>query len=119
MAGDIYSRGESYDDQMPLLLAMFREFQDASKKKPDGVLNKQKVQITNRLLNSIFSILEGEPNRTFLDTLNEDDLPQNSDVVLMLGQAVAAMEAFQKKYYRRRKEGIGKSWQQIEYGTTE
>jgi hypothetical protein len=35
---------------MPLLAAMFREFQEASKKKPDAVLNKRKVQIVNRLL---------------------------------------------------------------------
>lgn len=96
----IESRGAVHDDLMPLLQAMFREFQDASKKKPDGVLNKQKVLIANRLLESVLSILEGEPTRAYLDSLNEDDLPQNSDVLLILGQTVAAMEAFHKKYFR-------------------
>jgi hypothetical protein len=38
-------------------------------------------------------------NRDYLDELNEDDLPQNSDVVLILSQTVAAMNAFQARYY--------------------
>ena len=36
-------KGEKYDSLMPLLEAMFREFQDSAKEKPDGVLNKRKV----------------------------------------------------------------------------
>ena len=84
---------------MPLLEAMFREFQDASKKKPDAVLNKKKVEIVNRLLVDVFTILDGEPTRNYVDLLDEDDLPQNSDVVLILGQSVAAIEAFRNKYY--------------------
>jgi hypothetical protein len=35
----------------------------------------------------------------FLDLLNEDDVPQLSDVTLILSQYVAAMEAFKRKYY--------------------
>ncbi len=96
----VKARGARHDELMPLLAAMFREFQEAGKKKPDGVLNKKKVQIVNRLLESVFEILDGEVSRNYLDLLDEDDLPQNSDVVLMLGQTVAAMEAFHKKNYR-------------------
>lgn len=99
---DIELRGAKHDDLMPMLTAMFREFQDASKKKPDGVLNAQKVRIVNRLLTEVLLIVDGEPTRAFLDLLNEDDLPQNSDVALILGQVVAAMEAFHKKYFRYR-----------------
>ncbi len=94
-------KAAKHDDLMPLLKAMFREFQDLSKKKPDGALNKRKVEIVNRLLHDVLEILEGEFTRAFLDLLDEDDLPQNSDVVLILSQVVAAMEAFQAKYYRR------------------
>jgi hypothetical protein len=89
-----------HDDLMPLLAAMFREFQDASKKKPDGVLNKRKVEIVNRLLQDVFTVVEGESTRVYLDLLDEDELPQNSDVVLILGQALAAMEGFKEKYHR-------------------
>ena len=92
-------KGSKHDDLMPLLTAMFREFQDAAKKKPDGALNKRKVEIVNRLLREILTVVDGEATRAYLDLLDEDDLPQNSDVVLILGQAVAAMEAFKEKYY--------------------
>jgi hypothetical protein len=65
-----------------------------------GVLNKRKVEIVNRLLTDVFAILDGETTRTYLDRLDEDELPQNSDVVLILGQTLAAMKAFRHKYYR-------------------
>src|SRR5450759_3950612 len=91
-------KAAKHDDLMPLLAAMFREFQDASKKKPDAVLNKRKVEIVNRLLRGVHSVVEGEPTSPYLDLLDEDDMPQYSDVVLILGQTVAAMEAFKKKY---------------------
>lgn len=92
-------KSAKHDDLMPLLAAMFREFQDAAKKKPDAVLNKRKVEIVNRLLRDIMSVVEGEATRAYLDLLDEDDLPQNSDVVLILGQAAAAMASFKHKYY--------------------
>ncbi|MSP74702.1 MAG: hypothetical protein EXR12_01060 [Rhodospirillaceae bacterium] len=85
---------------MPLLSAMFLEFQEAAKKKPDGVLNKRKVEIVNRLLVDVLTIVDGEPSRAYLDKLDEDDVPQNGDVTLMLGQTVAAMKAFREKYHR-------------------
>ena len=93
-------KAEKYGSLMPLLAAMFKEFQELSKKKPDGALNKRKVEIVNRLLRDIHGILEGESTSAYLDLLDEDDLPQNSDVVLILGQTVVAMGTFREKYYR-------------------
>jgi hypothetical protein len=84
---------------MPLLTAMFREFQEASKRKPDGLLNVRKIAIVNRLLKDVFCILDAEPSRAYLDLLDEDAVPQNGDVALMLGQTVAAMDAFKEKYF--------------------
>ncbi len=84
---------------MPLLRAMFDEFKELSKKKPDAVLNKRKVELVNRLLKDVLAILEDEPSRPYLDLLDEDDLPQNSDVLLMLSQFVAAMSAFHDRYF--------------------
>jgi hypothetical protein len=75
----VSDKGASHDSLMPLLAAMFREFQDASKKKADAVLNKRKVEIVNRLLVDVFKILDGEPNRNYVDLLDENDLPQNGD----------------------------------------
>ena len=105
MRRDQYSRdfttqekAEKHDNLMPLVQSMFREFQELSKKKPDGPLNKRKVEIVNRLLRDIHQILDEEPTREYLDLLDEDDLPQNSDVNLILSQTVAAMTTFREKY---------------------
>jgi hypothetical protein len=117
MARDKYSTAftthelaEKHDVLMPLLLAMFREFQDATKKKPDAVLNKRRVDIVNRLLRDVFVVLNGEKSRTYLDLLDEDDLPQNGDVSLLLGQAVAAMQAFKEKYYGFNRDLLTNAW---------
>jgi hypothetical protein len=64
--------------------------------------------MVNRLLKSIHELLQEEPNRGYLDELNEDDLPQNSDVVLILSQTAAAMDAFHRRYYVGF--GINKGW---------
>jgi hypothetical protein len=101
-------KGEKYGDLMPLLNAMYREFQDVAKKKPEAPLSK--VQVVNRLLKAVFSVVEGERSRSFPDLLEEDGLPQNSDVVLILGQAVAAMETFKEKYDRFDSVATGWAW---------
>jgi len=98
-----------YEALMPLLKGMYEEFQELSKKKPDGTLNKRKLEIVNRLLTEIFSVVDGEPTRAFLDLLDEDDIPQNSDVALILNQSVAAMQSFHSKYYRYTA-GRGQHW---------
>jgi hypothetical protein len=101
-------RAATYTTLNPLLEAMYKEFQGLSKKKQDGQVGKTKVKMVNRLLKAIHELLKDEPNRSYLDELNEDDLPQNSDVVLILSQTSAAMEAFQRRYYVY--SGINKGW---------
>lgn len=86
---------------MPLLRDMSRNFADFAKKKPDATLSKQKVEIVNRLLRDILVILQGEPTASYLDLLDDQVLPQNSDVVLVLGQFVVAMDRFAAKYQRK------------------
>ena len=82
----------------PLLQAMYLEFSELSKKKPQEVLSANKVKVVNRLLTPILGMLENEPMRPFLDVLDEDDLPQNSDVILMLSQVRAAMHSFRERH---------------------
>lgn len=84
---------------MPLLKAMYGEFKELSKKKPDGAVGKGKVKIVNRLLGKCRELLADEPSVEFVDLLDEDDLPQNSDVILGLSQYVAAMTQFRSTYY--------------------
>lgn len=83
----------------PLLTAMYQEFQELSKKKPEGPVNKIKVKVVNRLLEPVLALLEDEPDRVFLNLIDNDDLPENSDVVLMLGQALTAIRSFRHGSY--------------------
>lgn len=96
----------------PLLEAMSRDFAELAKKKADAPLNKRKIEIVNRLLKQVFELLDGEPSVAYLDLLEEDDVPQNSDVMLILGQAVAAIESFKKRYLNTNREIVkfGLSW---------
>ena len=84
---------------MPLLSAMFTEFKDLSKKKPEAAVSNNKIFVVNRLLEKVREILGGESSIEYLDLLNADDVPQVSDVTLMLSQYVAAMTGFRDKYY--------------------
>lgn len=93
------AKAESFEVTRPLLQSMYDEFKELSKKKPEAALSKGKVKIVNRLLERVRDVLAGEASMDFLDMLDEDDIPQNSDVVLMLSQYVAAMGAFKEKYY--------------------
>lgn len=45
-------------------------------------------------------MLSDEESIDFLDLLDEEDIPQVSDVTLIFSQYVAAMKAFHKKYYK-------------------
>jgi DNA replicative helicase MCM subunit Mcm2 (Cdc46/Mcm family) len=100
---DLYSttkeKAHIHDTTMPLLKAMYSEFKELSRKKPDSAVSKSKIKITNRLLEKVRTVLEDSSSIEFLDLLEEDDIPQVSDVTLILSQYVASMEAFHKRHY--------------------
>ncbi|MCX7098391.1 MAG: hypothetical protein NTV43_10875 [Methylococcales bacterium] len=89
----------AYKTTVELLNSMYMEFKDLSKKKPDAAVNKSKINITNQLLTKVRTVLNDEESIEFLDLLDEDDIPQVSDITLILSQYEAAMTAFKKKYY--------------------
>lgn len=84
----------------PLLDSTYKEMKDLSEKKQDLVLNKLKVTVINRILRQIRNLLEGEPTIEFIDLLDEETLPSNSDAVLVLAQFKSAMHQFHGKYFR-------------------
>jgi hypothetical protein len=88
-----------HDTTSSLLDAMYAEFKELAKKKPDAAVSKNKITIVNRLLEKVREMLESESSIAFLDLLNEDDIPQVSDVTLILSQYAAAMDDFKSKYY--------------------
>jgi len=55
--------------------------------------------MTNRVLAKVKSILHDDPTVEFLDLLDEEIFPTNSDAVLIISQYRAAMSQFKEKYY--------------------
>ena len=92
-----------YSTISPLLWAAFNEVKEFSKKKQDEQLNLKKVKMINRLLEKSKVVLENEPTVDFLDMLDEDDLPTNSDAVLTMSQYISAMDKFHSDHYHRSK----------------
>lgn len=100
-------KAAGYERLMPLLETMLKDFQDLAKKKSDGVLNRAKILAVNALLKDVFAVIQSEENAKYLKLLEEDDVPQYSDVVILLGQTVAAMGVFHDKFYGHSVHGYG------------
>lgn len=101
-------KASTYDTTMPFLRSMYTEFKDLSKKKPDTAVSKSKIKIANRLLTKLQTVLIDEEFITFLDLVDEDAVPQVSDVTLILSQYVVAMKEFRSKYSDR--DGLYNEW---------
>lgn len=87
-----------YKTLRPLIKDVLQEIKELSKKKQDEALNKLKVSSVNRILVRLKELLKNEPLNDFLDLLNEEDLPTNSDAVLIIIQYETALEQFRKLY---------------------
>lgn len=90
---------EKFEILYPMLTSVHNEMQDFAKKKQDGVLNELKVKLINNLLNDIKEILKTEESSKYLDLLDNDTLPQNSDAVIIIGQYLSSMHIFRNKYH--------------------
>lgn len=76
------------------LRAMAEDFENLSKKKPDDKLNKFKVELVNDLLRRANSVLSpGTPIKSFVE-FDSEDLPSNSDVLLVLSQYVTYLGSY-------------------------
>lgn len=97
-----------YETITPLLTAAYSELKELSKKKQDDSLNIGKVKMINRLLLKAKDILKKEPTNEYLDILDEEELPTNSDAVLIVSQFISALSTF--KVAHRIIEGFSKVW---------
>lgn len=84
------------DEFLKLLIQMdelLKEFTDLSKKKPDGPVNKFKLGLVNALLDQSNTILP-KTTKPFEDfgTFDNDNLPTNSDVVVILSQYLGCLK---------------------------
>lgn len=96
------------------LESAYAEMKDFSKKNPDTVLNERKVKSLNKILNDIKDILVNEPTAEYLDLLDEDMLPTNSDVVLAMSQYRTALENFRNKYRKYNSLDYNHYWHTLE-----
>ena len=76
-----------------------KEFTLLSNKKADGQLNSMKIKMVNRVLEPLKELCKHEESHIFLDTLNEDELPTYSDVVLIISQYGTALDEFRRSYF--------------------
>lgn len=91
---------EDYELLKSMLYSQKKEFDLLSKKKSDEQLNSMKIKMANRVLEPLKELFKHEESHKFLDTLNEDELPTNSDVVLIISQYETAIRDFKNKYYK-------------------
>ena len=77
---------------------LIAEFSILSKKKPDGAVNKFKIKLINPILEVANHFLGDKKYKPFaeFELFNEDDLPTNSDILVILSQYNACLE----KYYK-------------------
>ena len=94
------SQAEKYELLYPLLKSILFEIKELSRKKQDEPLNKLKVGKVNKILSQIKTdVLNDDPSQEFLDLLDDETLPTNSDAVLIIAQYEAAMAQFHAKHY--------------------
>lgn len=72
---------------------------ELSKKKQDSIVDRLKIKRRNRLLAELGKVIKDDPNHGFVDMLDEETLPQNSDAVLILSQWKAALAQFRSRHY--------------------
>lgn len=96
----------TYQAVLGIFTGLLQEIRELSKKKPEAVMSKGKVSIVNRVLEDLKIVMESEPEAKFLDLLDDQDLPQNSDAVLIMVQYERAVQKFPTRYHKKLKVGI-------------
>ena len=93
------AEAEAYDATINIFEGLFREIKELSKKKPDAVMSKFKVDQINRLLGDIRAFLKNEPEAKYLDLLEDETLPQVGDAVVVMAQYEGALKGFHERHY--------------------
>lgn len=83
-----------------LVTGLYEEMEDLTKKSSKETLNEFKIKSLNRVLKPLRELLKDQPTAMFLDLLEDDSLPTNSDVVIVLSQYLSAMKKYEERYYR-------------------
>lgn len=88
---------EVYEKLHIQIKEMHMELGVLSKKSPDSAINKFKLKFVNQLLNEANTLL-GKKYQPFDDfeLFDVDDMPSNSDVVMIISQYIKCLERFKK-----------------------
>lgn len=90
------------------LHSFLTELSELSKKKPNDPLNKFKLKYINTLLAKLNKILKGDRPFEDFNEFDVDELPSNSDVVLLLSQYATSVHRFRLDNTTR--EGYESRW---------
>lgn len=93
------SDADEYETMINIFSPLYRELKEISKKKPDAVVSKFKVSQVNRVLEVAKKLLSQEPEHYYLDLLEDEDLPQVSDIVIVMSQYKGALTAYKERYH--------------------
>jgi hypothetical protein len=87
------------------------EISSLSKKSQNDALNKFKLKFVNQILSEANDLL-GDRYKPFLDfdLFDENDLPTNSDVAMMLTQYLSCFEKLRADNVRKEEHGIKWFW---------
>ena len=89
---------EEFERLEQQLHSMLTEISELSKKKANDGVNKFKLKLINVILVELNQIID-KPFEDF-DKFDENDLPTNSDVLVMLSQYAAAVHRFRTQNSR-------------------
>lgn len=92
------SQVEQFEILFPLLNSVYDEIKEMSKKQPDGKLNEKKVNMINKILSNVKTLLAKDPLIEYLDILEDASIPSYSDVALILTQHKTALFQFRERH---------------------
>lgn len=88
----------SFEKLQDQLFELTREIKELSKKKPDGPLNNFKIKFINSIIGGLNEII-GKQYKPFEDfnIFDTDDMPTNSDVLIILSQYEASASRLKRE----------------------
>ncbi|RKE80590.1 hypothetical protein [Chryseobacterium sp. AG363] len=101
---------DEYSLLNPLFDSLLREIKELSKKKPDEKLNVFKGNTINKVLARVKDLLINETTDEFLEIIDIDTLPSNSDVVFIMVQFETALKKFYYKHTTGENWTINREW---------
>lgn len=93
---------ETFEKMQAQLHGLYDEIIVFSKKNPDSAVNKFKLSFINQILKETNNVLD-KKNKPFenFEVFDEDLLPTNSDVAMILAQYINCIEKFRAEHIKQ------------------